>query len=193
MSYDKIRTFGNYKKIVLLDQMSFGDYGTIELPETLSMFEGEVVTLHPVYNPAGEYTETWTSSNPSVASVSGGVVTAHRIGSATITLNVEGVIANVKVTVGELEGLALPADLTRISEGAFSGVSARYVLVPAGVKEIGANAFDDCPDGMRVEIASAEIFIHENAFGDSNVVIICQEGSPAMNFALAHGIEYQLK
>lgn len=50
---------------------------------------GENVTITPTVSPSDAYIKdiTWTSSNPSVASVSsGGVVTANGVGSATITM-----------------------------------------------------------------------------------------------------------
>ena len=61
---------------------------------------GETVTLTAATAPAGEdFTVTWTSSNASIASVSGGVVTAAGIGSATITAACGSFSATCAVTV----------------------------------------------------------------------------------------------
>lgn len=43
--------------------------------------------------------EVWTSSNPSVASVTGGVIRAHSSGTATLTCRVQGYSATVSVSV----------------------------------------------------------------------------------------------
>ena len=88
--------------------------------------------------------------------------------------------------------MILPANLKTIADEAFRGVDAKHIIVPASVTEIGANAFDGCIDKLRVEITSPVIDIDENAFGDTNVYILCLEGSPAMEFAIEHGYPYKL-
>ena len=58
-------------------------------PTTLQLSSGDVATLTPSYLPtnASAPTYTWSSSNTSVATVSGGTVTAVNTGSATITVS----------------------------------------------------------------------------------------------------------
>lgn len=181
-------------QIVYLDDADFSEYGLILMDSALVMNAGSVFTLTPFFCPEGYYTPTWTSSNENVATVADGVVTAHNEGTATITVNVSGVTASALVTVTKIEGLMpLPASLTVIGQEAFTGIKAKYVVVPATVTEIGANAFDNCPGGMSVEITSSSINIDEDAFGDTSVVIVCPDGSPAMEFAVANGYTYQIK
>ena len=185
---------GHSQQIVYLDDLEFGDCGTILMPDALNITAGGAFTLKPVFAPAGNYGPVWSSSNPYIATVKDGVVTAHNEGTATITVNVSGVTANALVTVTKIEGLmTLPASLTVIGREAFTGIKAKYVVVPATVTEIGANAFDNCPGGMSVEITSSSIDIDEDAFGDTSVVVVCPDGSPAMEFAVANGYTYKIK
>ena len=69
---------------------------------TLTMTEGTAESLVATTRPSGA-TVTWGSSDPSTVSVSGGSLTAHRVGSATIsaTIDVEGTFktATCEVTV----------------------------------------------------------------------------------------------
>lgn len=55
---------------------------------TVEMVEGEKYTLTVTIEPsnADDKSVSWTSSQPSIASVQDGVVTAHKVGNATITV-----------------------------------------------------------------------------------------------------------
>ena len=87
--------------------------GTQQLSAAARDAKGAALTGRPV---------TWSSSNPSVATVSGtGLVTAVGAGSATLTARVEGVEGSVTVTVAPL-----PAALTAVS------VSPNRVTLSAG-------------------------------------------------------------
>ena len=93
----------------------------------------------------------------------------------------------------ELVVVNFPTSLKKIGDGAFDGCYLSSVGWAEGLEEIGANAFDNCPGGMSVEITSSSINIDEDAFGDTSVVIVCSDGSPAMEFAVANGYTYQIK
>ena len=69
--------------------------------ETLSLTEGETETLTATIKPsnATDKTITWTTSNSAVATVDGGVVTAVKAGTATITATAGGYSASCVVTV----------------------------------------------------------------------------------------------
>ncbi len=61
---------------------------------------GEKVTFKATLEPAGSKAEvTWSSSDPSVATVSGGVVTAKKAGDVTITAKAGSLSATAKVKV----------------------------------------------------------------------------------------------
>ena len=78
----------------------------------LTLDEGESATLTATVLPADatDKTVTWSSSNPSVASVSGGVVTAVREGTATITASAGGKTAQCTVTVNGESGMDADID-----------------------------------------------------------------------------------
>ncbi|MDO4469848.1 MAG: Ig-like domain-containing protein [Bacillota bacterium] len=74
--------------------------------ENMSIMNGDSQTLHVFYDPEDTTDSkdvTWTSSDASVASVKDGVVTANKVGTATITADVNGKTAKCKVTVTKKE------------------------------------------------------------------------------------------
>lgn len=86
---------------------SFKTTGTVDVSSvslsrtTLNMLNGETSKLTATVAPsnATNKTVTWSSSDSSVASVSGGMVTAKKAGSTTITAKAGGKTATCKVTV----------------------------------------------------------------------------------------------
>lgn len=77
---------------------------SISLPATVETFVGGSITLTPTADPEyAEYTLTWESDNPSVATVSEkGVVTGIGVGTCTITAKSDqGPSASCQVTVSE--------------------------------------------------------------------------------------------
>ena len=89
--------------------------------------------------------------------------------------------------------LIMPADLAVIEDAAFEGGAFTHVYLNAGVVSIGSRAFANCPHLRCVSILNADVSIASDAFdGSYFVVIVCAEGSSAHQFAIEHGIAYQI-
>lgn len=96
---------------------------------TASLNVGETVTLSATVAPsdATDKNITWSSSNTSVATVSGGTVTAKAVGSATITATAGGKTATCTVTVTD-------KNATVVSVVGKSEAAAKTALENAGFK-----------------------------------------------------------
>ena len=72
-------------------------------PDDISMSVGMSRQLEATVSPSSykDYTFSWSSSQPSVASVNEGLVTAHAVGTAVITVSTMGKEAQCRVTVKE--------------------------------------------------------------------------------------------
>ena len=110
---------------------------------------------------------TFSSSDETVATVSEtGVVTAHALGTATITATAaSGVSAECTVIVRAANVLTLPANTQTIESEAFAGLSNVEIVIPGTVASIA-----------------------DDAFAGSTLNIIAPVDSYAANWAEEHGI-----
>ena len=98
---------------------------------TLNLIEGDTDTLTATVEPnnATNKNVTWSSDNPSVATVNNGVVTAHSAGTANITVTTvdqnKTATCAVTVTARTYNISATPATLD------FGSVNAEYMVAPA--------------------------------------------------------------
>lgn len=101
-------TYTVQAKVVAVESVTL-DQATAELT-----VGGEDLTLTATVNPenATDKTVTWTSSDETVATVSGGVVTAVGVGETTITATAGDKSATCTVTVKEPEPTTVPFTLT---------------------------------------------------------------------------------
>lgn len=87
-----------------------------------------------------------------------------------------------------------PAALQVIEEEAFVGNAFNYFYIGDEVHTIGARAFKDCTELMKISIPSSVTSIGEDVFsGCSGVVISCTEGSTAHQYALDNNIACELR
>ena len=92
--------------------------------------------------------------------------------------------------------LQLPADTTEIQYGAFQGADHFLAAeIPAGARNVGANAFSGCTGLRKVTWLSDDVTIEAGAFdgASSDMVFVCAAGSTAQSYALEHGIQVMLK
>ena len=86
----------------------------------------------------------------------------------------------------------IPYDVLYIGSGAFSGCkNIKYVSCSTSLKEIGDHAFIGCDNLKYIEIPAMLKSIGESAF-ESDTVILCYDGSYAMNYAIENGYSYLL-
>ena len=159
---------------------------------TLTLAPGATRNLTAYVTPynADDTTVTWSSSDPSVATVdtnNTGVlgsgysyVTAVSEGTATITAQSGGKKATCEVTVlqefviengilskynGLKSTVTIPANVTQIGNEAFKGcTNLTTVNIPKGVTSIGDNAFEGCTNITTVNIPASMMSIASNAF-----------------------------
>lgn len=95
-------------------------------------------------------------------------------------------------SIPELQGLLkLPESLRVIEREAFQGVGAQGVYMPHGTEYIGDMAFADAPNLSTAYIPPSAIFIGEDVFrGAADLTIIGVQGSPAEDWAKAHGYKF---
>ena len=150
---------------------------------TLTLAQGATRGLTAYVTPynADDTTVTWSSSDPSVASVDdSGTVTAIREGTATITAQTGGKTATCEVSVlqefviengiltkynGLKSTVTIPANVTQIGNEAFKGcTNLTTVNIPKGVTSIGDKAFEGCRELTTVNIPASVKNIDWNAF-----------------------------
>ena len=101
----------------------------------VEMEAGETVTVSAVVSPGGwSGTVTWTSSDPSVATVSGGKVTAVSAGDATIKARAGSSEAACLVTVKA--SAAVPMEISKTSLSMTAGESATLTVSPATSQDV---------------------------------------------------------
>ena len=153
----------------------------IEVPEAIRTLSiegvsrlniGETGYLEAAVFPYSDSPEVlWSSSDPSVAAVANGRLTAISVGTVTITAGIAGSVSaewRVSVIRDFSSVLTLPESLTAIRAEALSGLdSAEAVWIPASVGEIADDAFDN-----------------------SAIVIIAPADSYAIQWAENHDVPY---
>lgn len=140
-----------------------------------------------------EYNVQWSSSNPAIASVKDGRVTALNPGLALITARSGSVSDTLPVLViRESTGLTaqIPASVKAIESEAFlndTGLS-RIIFDEDCTLSIGSRAFAGCSGVDLVYIPAGVTEIADDAFDGCGAVMLCPEGSAAQRYAEKHGM-----
>ena len=162
-------------------------------PKTLEMTVGQNHDLKVVVAPADHSGEvSYTSSNPGVAKVSdNGVITAVRGGTTTISIEIDGMIETVKVSVPTIE--------SRLPVSAYYN-GGRYFLKTANEVKNGSfeygGGYTNWKNGKGTDMSSAGFDLRKYATGDSTYIEskldgeINSEGSIRMKWGLAPGVAY---
>jgi hypothetical protein len=146
-------------------------------PESMSMIVGEEssVSAH-VLDQNGNVLRgaaaSWTSSEPSVASVTAdGTVTARSAGQTTLTASYGGQAANVSVTVSpEAAALAMGQDDLRLIEGEFGQLTAQVVRADGTpIRNAAILWSTDDPNVARVQGSGTNATVMPRAPGTATV------------------------
>ncbi len=86
--------------------------------------------------------------------------------------------------------LRIPAMMSTIEAEAFMATAAEQINVPEGTVIIGDKAFANCDDLRLVVIPGEETVLEGDPFADSDVAVICPEGSAAAAWCDNHGIPH---
>ena len=152
-----------YEIVILEDTWTEPVY-TIVMQDDFVMEWGDTADIWYSVTPNDGTPAVWSSSDPAVASVDDGIVTALHPGMARITLTVGTDDSSLMVFVFEPEFLDLPASLQIIESGAFASLpNVKAIRIPAGNRTSAEDAFD------------------------STVKLIIPSGSPWIQWADDHG------
>ena len=86
----------------------------------------------------------------------------------------------------------VPGGVTWINSSTFAGCTAlKTVTLGDGVKQIQSKAFANCLALETISIPASVYYIADDAFLNcSNLTILCEDGSKALQYAQEHGINY---
>ena len=136
------KAFEKQNRDVRIDKVDVPVTGVTIFPTSLSLAIGGVSILIAEVLPsnASNTKVTWSSSDTSIATVSGGLVTAKALGHATITVTTQegGFTATCEVTVGDgaVTGVSLSKSSVAVQEGKTTTLSATVSPSNAGNKNV---------------------------------------------------------
>ena len=111
--------------------------------------------------------------------VSGGFLTITKYNGAQTSITIPA----------QIDGMAVH----HLETSAFAGTNLTHVKISSGIDCVRANTFANCPGLVEIIIPSSVVNIWPNAFnGSPNVVMVCEEGSTAHDYAVEKGIDFTL-
>lgn len=157
---------------------------------TLTVGETKALTISPA--PTG--TVTWTSANPSVATVSAGTVTAVAAGTTTVTAAIEGVESplSCNVTVNEQQGGGGTSvyKLNFASLALKTGDTKQLTLLDENDAEVTGAAYTSA--NPAVATVSAEGLVTAVAAGDTTITATAEGGSATCTVTVTQKYTYSL-
>ena len=146
--------------------------------EDLSLYVGETQTLQATVLPenATDKTVTWESSNPNVAAVEEGVVTANRTGTAIVTAKAGEMVASCMVTVSNrpvihVQSVTLNKESITLEVGSSETLIATVSPADASYPEVSWESSDAAvavvENGVVTAVAEGKAVITASADGKS--------------------------
>ena len=164
--------------------------------QTLSLTPEECVALPQTAFPeTAEEPIAYVSGDPSVVTVTDGVLTPVAEGETTISASCFGFTdSSFTVRVESVEDSAVfhvPDGVLTVEDEAFRGDPLLTgVLLPEGIRELGDHILEDCPRLTKLALPASLTDIGENGF--SGAVLLCSVGSAAADYAVGRGLPYIL-
>ena len=119
----------------------------------------------------------WETSDPSVVSIEGNLLTAEACGEAVLSVQCSELTLSCNITVTDQsqhsDYFMLPASLTDLEEEAFMDIAGtRIVTVSSRVSTIGRNAFSGWDALQTVVLPASVSYIGDDAFPDDTAVVV---------------------
>lgn len=159
----------------------------------LSAEETQAFTACVIPGMNAAYSCSWSSSNPSSATVDAdGKVTGIAAGISVVKAVYSGELsASRAVIVHGDQQILIPNGTFEIADEAFCGTDAKEVILPDSVTTIGSRAFADCSELFYVNLPANLSQIADDAFENSTgVTLLCKQGTYAASFAASSGLSY---
>lgn len=140
-----------------------------------------------------DYQVEWNSSNPDVATVEDGRITAQSAGLAVITARSGAAVDELPVLVASDGGMTahIHADTKEIGQEAFLNCTgfSRILFDEDCSLSIGSRAFAGCTGVKLIYIPAGVTQIAADAFAGCDAVMLCAENSAAHRYALAQDMD----
>jgi hypothetical protein len=167
----------------------------VTTPATCTEMGETTYTSAAFTNPAFEAQTTVLTNIPKLAHSWLGVDSVAASGKTDglrggVVCEVCGEVQTANRTVHAVKVLTLPAVMRTIEDEAFAGIAAEQVTIPEGARSIGSRAFADCDSLLLVVIPASVTSIADDAFENSDVAVICPEGSYAASWCDTHEIAH---
>ena len=170
------------------------DYPAEIVQPTTVVYSSSPLQLTLVYaDNVAQGTVQWECTEASVSE--GGVLSATQTGMAAVRVSMPGAGAFEReyACILNSDALFLPRTLKTVGPNAFRASAASAFILPDGIRSIDAGAFADCANLKLVLIPTGVSDISDTAFDNSfGIIIVCQRGSAAEEYAQAHDMRYIL-